>query len=203
MENYKPNSHKFNSEQKETDERKKLDKVVTGEAKRIKKNEMARFKDVFISEDAKNVKSYILSDVLIPAVKKLINDIVTDGIQMILFGGTSRKSGASGSRVNYVSYNNYFNSRNENSVIRRPVTGYSFDKIRIDNRGEAEEVLSQMDAIIEKYGMARVTDFYDLVGVTGNYTDNKYGWSNLSTARIVRTSDGGYVIEFPRAMPIE
>ena len=203
MENYKPNSHKFNSEQKETDERKKLDKVVTGEAKRIKKNEMARFKDVFISEDAKNVKSYILSDVLIPAVKKLINDIVTDGIQMILFGGTSRKSGASGSRVNYVSYNNYSNSRNENSVIHRPVTGYSFDKIRIDNRGEAEEVLSQMDAIIEKYGMARVTDFYDLVGVTGNYTDNKYGWSNLSTARIVRTSDGGYVIELPRAMPIE
>ena len=203
MENYKPNSHKFNSEQKEIDERKKLDKVVTGEAKRIKKNEMARFKDVFISEDAKNVKSYILSDVLIPAVKKLINDIVTDGIQMILFGGTSRKSGASGSRVNYVSYNNYSNSRNENSVIRRPVTGYSFDKIRIDNRGEAEEVLSQMDAIIEKYGMARVTDFYDLVGVTGNYTDNKYGWSNLSTARIVRTSDGGYVIELPRAMPIE
>ena len=203
MENYKPNSHKFNSEQKETDERKKLDKVVTGEAKRIKKNEMARFKDVFISEDAKNVKSYILSDVLIPAVKKLINDIVTDGIQMILFGGTSRKSGSSGSRVNYVSYNNYSNSRNENSVIRRPVTGYSFDKIRIDNRGEAEEVLSQMDAIIEKYGMARVTDFYDLVGVTGNYTDNKYGWSNLSTARIVRTSDGGYVIELPRAMPIE
>ena len=122
---------------------------------------------------------------------------------MILFGGTSRKSGASGSRVNYVSYNNYSNSRNENSVVRRPVTGYSFDKIRIDNRGEAEEVLSQMDAIIEKYGMARVTDFYDLVGVTGNYTDNKYGWSNLSTARIVRTSDGGYVIELPRAMPIE
>lgn len=203
MENYKPNSHKFNSEQKETDERKKLDKVVTGEAKRIKKNEMARFKDVFISEDAKNVKSYILSDVLIPAIKKLINDIVTDGIQMILFGGTSRKSGSSCSRVNYVSYNNYSNSRNENSVVRRPVTGYSFDKIRIDNRGEAEEVLSQMDAIIEKYGMARVTDFYDLVGVTGNYTDNKYGWSNLSTARIVRTSDGGYVIELPRAMPIE
>lgn len=203
MENYKPNSHKFNSEQKEIDERKKLDKVVTGEAKRIKKNEMARFKDVFISEDAKNVKSYILSDVLIPAVKKLINDIVTDGIQMILFGGTSRKSGVSGSRVNYVSYNNYSNSRNENSVVRRPATGYSFDKIRIDNRGEAEEVLSQMDAIIEKYGMARVTDFYDLVGVTGNYTDNKYGWSNLSTARIVRTSDGGYVIELPRAMPIE
>lgn len=203
MENYKPNSHKFNSEQKETDERKKLDKIVTGEAKRIKKNEMARFKDVFISEDVKNVKSYILSDVLVPAIKKLINDIVTDGIQMILFGGTNCKSGASGSRVNYVSYNNYSNSRNENSVVRRPVTGYSFDKIRIDNRGEAEEVLSQMDAIIEKYGMARVTDFYDLVGVTGNYTDNKYGWSNLSTARIVRTSDGGYVIELPRAMPIE
>lgn len=195
MENYKPNSHKFINE-----EREKRNKVVTGEVKRAKKNEVARVKDMFISEDAKNVKSYILTDVLIPGIKKIISDILIDSIQMIFGNGPRRDTG--NSRVSYVSYNNYSN-RNATPVSRVSSNVYSFDRITINNRGEAEEVLAQLDSIIEKYGMASVTDFYDLVGVTGNYTDNKYGWTNLSSAKIVRTTDGGYFIDLPRAMPID
>ena len=56
---------------------------------------------------------------------------------------------------------------------------------------------------MEAYGLVRVADFYDLVGVTGNYTDNKYGWTNIRSAEIVRLRDGGYVIKLPRAMQID
>ena len=80
MENYKPNSHKSKEEQKKTSEKKKLDKVISGTAKVKKKSKTGKFADMFISEDARNVKSYIVSDVLIPAAKKLISDIVKDGI---------------------------------------------------------------------------------------------------------------------------
>ena len=47
---------------------------------------MQKFADVFISEDVNNVKSYIVMDVLVPAIKKAISDIVTNGIDMILYG---------------------------------------------------------------------------------------------------------------------
>ena len=88
MENYKPNSHRSKEENKSSEERKKIDKVVQGTAKLKKKSATRKFTDVFISEDAANVKNYILTDVLIPAAKKLISDIVRDGIDMVLYGGS-------------------------------------------------------------------------------------------------------------------
>ena len=72
----------------------------------------------------------------------------------------------------------------------------------MDNRADAEEVLDSMLATIDKYGIVSVADMYDLVGITGNYTDNKYGWTDLRSARIERERDGGYTINLPRALPL-
>ena len=73
----------------------------------------------------------------------------------------------------------------------------------IESRGEAEEVLCRLDEIIDVYGVARVADLHDLVGVTGNYTDNHYGWTNLRNADVVRVSGGGYRLKLPKALPIK
>ena len=60
-----------------------------------------------------------------------------------------------------------------------------------------------MDELIATYGVVRVADFYELVGVTGNYTDNKYGWTDIRNASVVRARDGGYIIKLPKAFPID
>ena len=73
--------------------------------------------------------------------------------------------------------------------------------IIIENRGEAEDVLSRMDELIDQYGLVSVADLYDLVGINGNYTDNKYGWFNIRTASVVRVRDG-YMIKLPKAVPL-
>lgn len=201
---YKPNSHKYKDKaQAEPVEQKRFDKVVKSPVKTKKKGELRKFADVFVSEDIHNVKSYILTDVLIPAAKKLITDVVTDGINMILYGATGR-GGRSGSNTPYVSYRNYSDSKTERRASERSRTSshYSVDDIIFNTRGEAENVLTLMDEAIERYKMVRVADFYDLAGVTGNYTDNDYGWTNLRSAEIRRVSDG-YVIKLPRALPID
>lgn len=92
MEEYKTNSDKSRQEQSE----KKVEAVISGKAKTRKKGEMQKFADVFIAEDANNVKSYILLEVIVPAIKKAISDIVTTGIDMILYGeaGRTRKNGS-------------------------------------------------------------------------------------------------------------
>ena len=79
MEDYKSNSDKARQEQQSE---KKVEAVITGAAKTRKKGEMQKFADVFIAEDANNVKSYILMEVIVPAVKKAISDIVTTGIDI-------------------------------------------------------------------------------------------------------------------------
>ena len=198
----KPNSNKYKQEQAElAAERPKVNKVVTGNVKRSK-NGGSKLADVFISEDVSNVKNYILMDVIVPAIKKAISDVITNGIDMLLYGSNGRTN-ANRSTASTISYNRYY-GRDDHPRTSDPVqtSRYSYDNITLDTRGEAEEVLARMDEIIDTYKMVRVADFYDLVGVTGNYTDNKYGWTNIRNAEVIRVRDG-YRIKLPRALPID
>lgn len=202
MEEYKSNSHKSREEQQKAEaSEKKVEKVINGSVKTRKKSEIQKFANVFIQEDARKVKSYILMDVLVPAVKKAISDVVTNGVDMILYGetGKTKKSGTA-SKVSYRSYYDKRDDRRDYSS-NRTRTGYDYDDVVLDNRGEAEEVLSRMDELIATYGLVSVADFYDLVGITGSYTDNKYGWTDIRNASVVRIRDG-YTIKLPRALPL-
>ena len=58
-----------------------------------------------------------------------------------------------------------------------------------------------MEELIDMYQLVSVADFYDLVGVSGNYTDNRYGWTNVRNAYVVRVRDG-YMIKLPKALPL-
>lgn len=197
MNEYQPNSHKAKAELAANEGQKKVEKVIKGTAK-VKKNEFRKFADVFISEDVKKVKSYVLMDVLVPTIKKAIVDIVSDGVSMIFFGGTKRSSG--GSNASKISYSSYYNRMDD----RRPASPsirYGYDDIVLDSRGEAEEVLERMRELIETYNIASVADLYDLVGVPSNHTDNKYGWTNLRNADIQSVRDG-WLLKLPRALPI-
>lgn len=205
MDDYMPNSNKFKEEQKATSiEKKKVEKVVTGVAKVKKKSEVSKLKDIFISEDASNVKSYIIMDVLVPAIKKAIADIVTNGIDMILYGETGHSKRSSSSSK--ISYRSYYDRRDDDRRYDRDSSrvkqGYEYDDVIIETRGEADAVISRMDEIIDMYGRVSVADLYDLVGITGNYTDNNYGWTNLASAEPIRVRDG-YIIKLPKAMPIK
>lgn len=201
MEEYKSNSNKSKEEQRRSSTEKKIEKIIIGSAKPKKKNELQKFADIFISEDVNSVKSYILFDVLVPAVKKAILDIVTNGIDMVLYG--EKENTKKNSTASKVSYRGYYEKANDcrGSNIPKARTGYSYDDVILDNRGEAEDVLSRMDELVSGYGLVSVADLYDLVGITGNYTDNNYGWTDIRSASVVRVRDG-YVIKLPKALPL-
>lgn len=196
----KPNSNKYRPEQNGSgDERKKLDKVITGKAK-VKKNEIRKFTDVFIAEDAREVKSYILLDLLIPRLKDTVVDIITGAVNMLAYGkaGTHRST----TNASRVSYRSFYDKKDEPRTSEAARRGsYNFYDITLDSRPEAEEVLDRLDEAIKAYGMVSVGDLYDLVGISGEYTDQKYGWYNLRNASVVRVSDG-WLLKMPKAMPL-
>lgn len=199
---FKPNSHKYKVEQQEAaKEEKRVEKVVKGKVTTKKKSEIRKFTDGLIKEDLGNVGSFALKEVLIPAAKKAISDIVTNGIDMILYGESGKtKKRSSG---NYVSYNGYSDrDRRDRRDSARTKSRFDFDDIIFETRAEAMMVVNQMEEVIERYGFVTVGDFYDMADLTAPYTAEKYGWTSIRTADVVRIRDG-YIIKLPRAMAID
>lgn len=192
-------------------EDKKLEKVVTGTVKKQKRGFGKKLAEIFLEDDTKSVGSYILYDILIPAAKELISDMVGGAVDMALFGErrrgtrTIRDRGKSYTNYNSVSYrgNQTHNQpREERDISRTARARHDFDELILETRGEAEDVLSHMVDLTIDYGVASVADLYDLVGITSNFTDNKYGWTDLRSASVTRVR-GGYLINLPRTQIIE
>lgn len=200
MEEYKANSHRSKMENAETvEEKKKVEKIISGTAKTNKKTVGQKIVEAFVPEDVTNVGDYLLQDIFVPSAKKLFEDLITNGISILLYGDAGR-GGRSNTRAGRVNYNSIHDgSRNSSSTRSR--NRYDYEEVKLDYRGEAEEVLDRMCELVAAYGMASVADLYDLVGITGNYTDNKYGWTDLRNAYVERVRDG-YLIKMPRIVPL-
>lgn len=214
MEDYKPNSNLSKRkemqppaiEKKDDHEVKKVE--LSGQVKVKKQSKFKKFKNEMIAEDAKNVKSYILQDVLFPSLKNLVYDTVVNAISMAL-GVGNRAGGAYRRPVNgyssRVSYGNYFRASDEppRRQVARAAGGFDLDEIIFDNRGDAEVVLDQMYQALEKYKIVTVATLYDLVGMTCPYTADRYGWTDLYGSEVVRINGGEYVLRLPRIMAID
>lgn len=183
---------------------KRVQKVVSGGVKRKKKPLGQRIVEAFAGEEVGDVKGYIFQDVLIPAMKDMISDAVSGGIDMILFGETRRRtSKKSGSYTSYGSYYRKDEKRNDRSErgSRRTRSG-SMGDIILETRQDAETVLYSLFDALEQYGAVRVADLTELLGETGPFTDNYWGWEDLSGADIKRVRDG-YLLVLPRPIDLK
>lgn len=199
------NDYKSNSNASKNEDR-HVEKVVTGQVSTKKKSGITKFAGNLISDDAKNIKDYVFLDVLIPAFKKAISDIVTNGIDIILYGESrGRNNRLPGDRVSYRSYGQYYDDARRTTTqraVQRPMS-FSYSDLIFDSRQDAQAVLNQMNDILYSYGFVRVADLMESAGVTGNpYTDNSYGWNSLNTAEVMITRDG-WIIKLPRPIPVE
>lgn len=200
MEDYKPNSNRYKEQQSSELREKRVEKVISGQARQKKKSEMQKLANIFTSEDTKSVKYYIFTDVIVPGVKDLIVDAGKRALEMIFYGESSSRKKDRSSRVSYRSY--YDNDRRTMASGR--ATAFDYDDVIFDTRGDAEAVLDAMYAILEQYRFVSIGDLYDLADIpTHNYTANKYGWTDLRGSSVVRTRDGGYTIKFTRAYPLD
>ena len=194
IETYQSNSYKSKETNDRTDDKKKLEKVVVGQVKTKKKTGLGKFLGGFVADETHDIKTYLFKDVVVPTIKKTITDVV----DMILYGGTKR-SRSTGPKV---SYRSFYDDPRDSRTEPRGLQAYSYEEVILETRGDAEEVLDQLNSLIDTYHIASVADLYDLVGLTGNYTDNRYGWTNLANADVVRTRNG-YQLKLPRALPIK
>ena len=69
------------------------------------------------------------------------------------------------------------------------------------SRDEAYKVLNQLITLISKFEVASVADLYDILGISSQFTDNKFGWDNLTEAFIAHGSKRySYILHLPKTI---
>ena len=199
------NSHKEKTEKIEKAH--VVEKVTTGVVTSRKPSFLRRTANNLLADDVGNIRSYLLSDVVVPAIRDTIVDLVENGIRLMVYGTTTgrraNKKGGTPGQPSYVSYNGYYSGSNkkDRSELQQPQKSKDFDDFVFENKGDAEMVLDQMLELIDLYGQVTVNDFFDLIGKTGDFTDDRWGWRNLANASTKRVS-GGYIIILPRVQAL-
>lgn len=180
--------------------------VVAG----VKTKESKKLFGIFSKQDVKDIKDYVVYDVVIPSVKDTVSQVVSNAVDMMLFGEVRNRSRSRSSRgqSTYTSYNSMYDRprsdrRDRPDREERPSRSSEPRELVFETRSEAAQVLDAMQDILDQYKICTVADMYDLVGITGSFTDNNWGWDDLRTARVVRSGRDGYSIELPRTISLK
>lgn len=178
-----------------------------------------------MSANRKGVFRKIYDDIIVPNVEELKNNFIDDVIvpqtmdwmSSLLFGmlneifktpGSSSSSYFSG---RYRDYNKAYRSssglgssrRTERRNESRRDDVRDWEQVCFDTRSDAERVISSMKATIMDYQVVTIGDLFSFAGIESSWTDNKYGWADLSRARAVRGRDGKFYLDLPNPMAID
>lgn len=205
---------KVDGGEEEVQERSKQDKVVSIKPIKKKKGLFERLVVGMLGPDGlPAIGDYLNKEIVIPAVKNIIVDSITSGINMAMFGdgrgvgprtNTSRPAPGIPPRTNYA--NRYTPTHAPTQMVNAtPVREKRnfVEEYIISDRNECETVLYSLMEQADAYDTVSVADYYDLIGVESAYTDNTYGWTVdvLSRASIV-AARGGWVIKLPSVQVI-
>lgn len=182
---------------------------------RVKKKNFFQKAGASLFGSSEGVGQYLIFDVLLPAAKSTIQDLVTNGIEMLLFGDVSHRGRGSYGGKPVVRYGSYFkgsrdsygrnaSARERREYTRVPSFHNRLDGISFETRGEAEEVLDHLVMLLDEYEEISIADFYDAAALSNlsQLSDNAWGWTTLNRARIMHTS-AGFEIDFPRPIQLD
>lgn len=159
-----------------------------------------KLKETFTGDDAGSVGQYLFFDVIVPKTKELLYDMLTQGGERFLFG-SSRPISRSRNFQGRTNYSGFSSSPAEPPRTMSNVgrANHRFDEHVFATREAADDALEQLSVLTEMYDLATVADFYKSIGVTGEHTDLKFGWTSVIEA-YVKPVRGGYVLILP---PVE
>lgn len=202
------NSHTDRNNKSKVTQKPRLDPVVSSDKLvKSKKTLGEKFKNAFIKDDLKDIKTWIINDVVVPGVKGLI----LDTISMAFFHETCSRHGVyNGGSSNRVQYQSYFKSSNNSKPNNtKRIDNYNDNSDRVDYRDiilldkqDAERIVSALWDNIRDYNQVSIGDLYSLIGVRANHADYNWGWTDERDINVRRVAQG-FLIDVAPAVPID
>ena len=179
-------------------EEKKVSSVVSSPVKVKKKSAVSRVAGSIFSGDRDGIGEEIIQELIIPSIKDLIFDSLSRMLEALFYRKGERKV-KSKVRGGYVSYDSY--SRKE-EPRRSYSSAVQADEMIYGSYEEAHAVLDVISELMGQYHMVSVAELKDASGITpDDYTDEYYGWVDISDAYISKIRDG-YLLHMPRVVQL-
>lgn len=214
MAEFEGNSHSDRQPQRHRKPREKppakeVKRVVTGEVIQRKPSLGKRLKQHFFPAQEQSVGDYVIFSVLLPAAQNAISEAVSQGVDLVLFGESrGRRSRVAGrGRTTYhapggtAPWNRDREDPRE-GISRRGRATHNFMEVVIPDRVEAQLALEELEDLLEDFDQVTVGDFYDAVGLSKDFTDENWGWTDLRGTRILRAGSDGFIIDLPPVKPL-
>ena len=184
------------------------EKKVIAKAKVQKKSAIKEALRTFFVQDLPEIAEHLVVDVAIPAAKNAITDMVTQGIQQLLYGDVDpRRRPTSG----YTSYSRssrdysgkaYYESRRPERREPRQQKPTNVEDLVFDTRGDAVDVIEYVAEQIEGYGQVSVADLMSAVGIQPRYTDERWGWTTTDAFELRQIREG-WLVSADRPEPLK
>ena len=182
---------------------------VIAKAKVSKTSPIKEALKTFFVNDLPDIANHLVVDVAIPAAKNAITDMVTQGIQQLLYGAVDVNRGRGGTYTSYGSSSRTTYTRGAPNNVRylEPRNSVRKNILRVDDlifdsRADAVEVIEYLAETIESYGQVSVASLYSSVGIQPKYTDERWGWTALDAFQL-RSSRDGWIIVSDSPEPIK
>lgn len=142
-------------------------------------------------EELKKIFDPIQKDILTPALK----DVVLNSMQIAIWG-EPQKDKYGRPRIGYRPVRNSRNYSKPEHDDKQ--SEFKLDDFYFPTADEANIVLSRMEDYANRFGSVPVGYLYEIIGESGTYTSEHYGWDalRLDHAKVVKER-GGYRLVLP------
>lgn len=187
----------------------RLEKGIQGEAVLKKPSLGKRFRSAVFGGTAQDTGTFVLAEVVLPAVKSILFDIVQTTTERMLYGdgATARRNTGTSSGNRRVGYSAMSTSNKPNEVVsgRAARADQGYQDLEFETRGDAEAALELLGDRLKEYHFVTVAQLYDIAGVTarGSFQDHKWGWDSLAGVGVRGTPARGYILNLPRPVPVD
>ena len=181
------------------------EKKVIAKAKVQKKSAINEALRTFFAQDLPEIAEHLVIDVAIPAAKNAITDMVTQGIQQLLYGEVDPRRRSTSGYTSYSSVSRsdrgreYYETRRSERRQPKPT---NVEDLVFDTRGDAVDVIEFIAETIEQYGQVSVADLMSSVGIQPRYTDERWGWTTTDAFEIRQIREG-WLVSADRPEPLK
>lgn len=193
------------------EERKLPQRVVNTKEKEA--STMHKIATDFDLEPSRMVMSYLYEDKIKPWIKNGIYDMALGFLDRWLFHRSNPSSnysyrGRGGD--SFVSYNRQYNRYDDRDIERVNTRRDRFDFSRLRNddgspftTAQVERIKIELTDIMNEYPASgvRVSDFNQIVGRSGDWTDNDWVWLDCRAFHFRQLPGGGWCIDFDPPVP--